>query len=92
MDIQHARHGGGDVLSAESTMRRRILQQNAADTGNTRLGGEHMDYGDSRQDVHTEGRLTLDKTEDSPQSATVSSNDVGKRYEDIIDLVANKRE
>lgn len=39
------------MLSQAAAIRRRTLQQNAVNTGNTERGAQHMDDWDSRQEV-----------------------------------------
>lgn len=67
-----------DVMSEETTMRRRPSQWNAADKGNKVRGVQHMDDYDSQKAMHTEQRLAYDETEESPESSKGTTNEVGK--------------
>lgn len=65
------------------------MQRNLANTSNTRRGVQDMDDWDKREELCTERCLLCDETEERPESATGTTNDVDKPDGDIVDLVAD---
>lgn len=76
---EHTRRDGDDALYEETTMRRETFQENATSTCIKRSGSDNMDDGETQKELKTNCCLLFDETEESTQSATGTTNDVGNR-------------